>query len=86
MANILLRGIPKTLHKEIEEIAHSENLSMNQLLLRLISEGLKTKEKREREKEAFYRLNQIREELHEKYGLSEDSTKIIREFRDHRNG
>ena len=89
MADILIRGVPPRMRREIQRKAESRNLSVNQLLLHMIKTTLEQeeneKEKKARQKEAFRRLNELREEIHRKYGLSDDSTKIIREFRDRRN-
>lgn len=89
MGNVLVRGLPPRVHKEIQRFASAENLSTNQVLIRLITMAIeqmeREKEKREREEEAFRRIKGMREAIYRKRGLLDDSAKIIREFRDNRN-
>jgi flagellar biosynthesis component FlhA len=88
MGNMLVRGLPERIRRRLESFAESQNLSLNQTLLRLIEAGLQKeeteKEKEERRKEAFRRIRELREEIYRKYGFQEDSAKIIRELRDER--
>jgi len=86
--NILVRDMPDGVHQKIREFATRQNISVNQVLLRMIREEMdrwqrEKKEKEHREK-AFQRIQKRREEIRRKYGLQEDSTKMIREFRDSR--
>ena len=88
MINVLVRGLPERYHRKIEKIASRENWSVNQTLIRLITQALEQFES-EREKdrqrhEAFRRVEEIRKEIYEKYGSFDDSTKLIREDRDSR--
>lgn len=89
MNNVLVRGLSPHVYQRIQSMAKEENLSMNQMFLRLIASSVEKseaeKEKDERQKEAFRRIREIREEIYQKYGLQDDSTKIIRKFRDSRN-
>ena len=86
LVDILVRGVPDNLHREIREFATRENLSVNQVLLRLLQKAVERSEKENEEQKrrdkAFKRLNKRREEIRRKYGLQEDSTRIIREDRD----
>ena len=88
MKDFLIRGVPPWVHQRLQKVAEEENLSMNQLLIRILQEGLEIEkrkmEKEKREKEAFHRLREIRERLRRKYGKMSDSTKLIREDRDNR--
>ena len=89
MSNVLVRGLPRIVHNRIQQFANSENQSVNQVLVWLITDAVKQMEKKKDEEtwraEAFQRLQEIREEIHRKHGLLDDSTKIIRHFRDTRN-
>lgn len=88
MSNILIRGIPKPIHVQVQRLAKSNNLSVNQALLQLIRTALEQTQRKNEEEEqranAFNRLQRIRAQLHEKYGKFDDSTKLIREERDKR--
>lgn len=88
MANILIRGLPERMHREIEEVAASKNLSVNQLLLQWIREAVQydeeRKESKKRQEEAFRRLEAIRKEISKKYGRQEESWRLIREDRNSR--
>lgn len=89
MSDILVRGLPERVHRQIQRLAESQHSSVNQILVHLITIALKEREKEndadERRREAFRRIRELREEIYRKYGPQEDSTKIIREFRDNRN-
>lgn len=89
MSDILIRGIPKPIHEEVQKWAADENLSVNQMLLNVIKNAVEKREQQKksdkRQTEAFRRLQEFRERMYRKYGLQEDSTKIIRHFRDTRN-
>ena len=89
MSNILVRGIAKPIHVRIQKFAESRNLSINQLLIQLIEKSVRNlEEAEEREKEraeVFERSERLREEMRRKYGKFDDSTKLIRKFRDRRN-
>jgi hypothetical protein len=88
MSNVLVRGLPEKVHNRIQKLADEENLSVNQMLVQLIVSAVngseKEKQRDEREREAFRRLNEIREEIYRKHGLLDDSAKLIREDRDSR--
>ena len=88
MSNLLVRGLPQNIHQRIQEIAESENLSVNQLLVRLLIEAVRAEEKEEEEAEkrrkAFRRLKELRDQIRRKYGKQEDSVKIIRQMREER--
>lgn len=88
MSNLLLRGLSGKEHARLRHQAYSQNLSVNQYMLKLIRSTLnrpdKDQEKEARHAEAFRRLDEMRERLHRKYGLMDDSTKLIREDRDSR--
>ena len=89
MCDILVRGVSERVRTRIQKIANSKNLSMNQILLQTINglaeEGDKEKEELQRHREAMKRLKELREKMYKKYGMSTDSTQIIREARDSRN-
>lgn len=89
MKNLLVRGLPDKICREIERMANDENLSLNQVMVRLITLAIEEAgKKREQAKEltqAFVRISEIREAIYRRHGISEDSTKLIREFRDKRN-
>lgn len=86
MSDVLIRGIPAWVHQRLQRKAEAENLSVNQLLIRVIQEDLeqekKNIEKEKRDKETFRRMRAIRERLRQKYGRMSDSTKLIREDRE----
>ncbi len=88
MSNILIRGLPPRLHKEIQRLAKEENLSVNQMLVRLIQEAVKQAEERrekvKRREQVFDRVMKLREEIYRTYGSFDDSTRLIREDRDSR--
>ena len=88
MGDVLIRGLSSRVRSRIQKLAKSENLSVNQVFLKLISLSVerleKEEEEEERRKEAFHRVAELREELHRKYGKFEDSAKLIREDRDNR--
>ena len=89
MSDVLVRGLPRAVHVKIQKLAASENLSVNQVLIRLIDEGLKNKKKDETEEAEhaflFRQIRELREEMHHQYGKQEDSAKIIRELQNKRN-
>jgi len=89
MRNVLVRGLPEEVHRQFEKIAESQNLSVNQLMVRLLIEGMKRskaeEEKRKEWGEAIQRLKEIREENYRKYGKQEESWKLIREAREERS-
>ena len=90
MCNMLVRGISQQVKMEIEEAAHIRDLSVNQLLVHYISEGIK-RERKEKEAlkshmKAMRDLKKMREELYKKHGVSNDAVQIIREMRDSRYG
>lgn len=88
MSDILVRGIPRSLHVVIQKYAKDHGLSVNQLLVQWINstaERVETdQEKEQRQQEAFKRIGEIREEIRKKYGKQEDSVKIIHEMREER--
>ncbi|HXV27923.1 MAG TPA: hypothetical protein VD913_03065, partial [bacterium] len=88
MSNLLIRGLQPRIRREIQKLAEAENLSINQEVLRLIAWALEQAEKQrvmeEERAEAFRRIREIREANFRKYGVTEDSTKLIREDRDSR--
>ena len=88
MSDVLVRGLPRTVHIKIQKLAASENLSVNQVFIRLIDQALRQKEGEESEEirraEAFERVRKLREKMHRLYGKQEDSAKLIREDRDSR--
>ena len=85
---VLVRGLPETIHRKIQRIARSKNLSTNQVFVEAVVFYLKKKaeeEIQERErKQVFQRIRDHRQRMYLKYGLSSDSTKMIREDRDSR--
>lgn len=88
MSDVLIRGVPPRVHREIQRLADREDLSVNQFLVRQLVEMVKNnrdqKTEEERRKDVFRRIEEIRERLYRKYGKMEDSTKLIREDRDSR--
>lgn len=84
--DILLRGIPKGIKEKIKKMAVRRNLSLNQMMLRIIEDQLEIAEQEEKNKKkwerAFRDVDVIREELREKYGKFDDSAKSIRADRD----
>lgn len=86
MADVLVRGLPDKIHKQIQVMARERNLSINQTLVHLLRIALtrmeqETKEQGERE-EIFARAERLRKEIARKYGRFDDSWKLIREDRD----
>lgn len=88
MSDLLIRGLPPRTKKEMEEIAKEEDLSLNQLVVRLLRQAIDQKyekeEEAERHREAFRRLDELRERIRKKYGKFDESWKLIREDRDSR--
>lgn len=88
MSDILIRGVPPRMHREIQRKAASQNLSVNQLIIHWFKTKLEQEESEEekqaRLKEVFQRIRELREENFRQFGLSSDSTKLIREDRDSR--
>ena len=88
MSNVLVRGIPEKVRRRIDKMARQENLSSNQLMVRLITQAIEKadleREEEERRSEAFRGIERLREKIYKKYGKQEDSTKIIRQMRDER--
>lgn len=88
MSDLLIRGLSPRTKKEMEEIAKEEDLSLNQLAVRLLREAINQKrekeEEEERHREAFRRLGELRERIRKKYGKFDESWKLIREDRDSR--
>ncbi len=86
MSNVLVRGIPPRLHREIQRWAETENLSVNQLFIKLALEAVEARKKTDQEdeekKDVFERIKELREEIYRRNGIMEDSTKLIREDRD----
>lgn len=88
MSNVLVRGLPTGVCKEIQRVANTENLSMNQFLVSLITKAVREMERKEEEEKeraaVFERIEKLREKMYKKYGLFYDSAKLIREDRDSR--
>jgi len=88
MSDILVRGISRPVHIQIQKFAESRNLSVNQLLIQLIERAIENldeaEEQEKKRKEVFDRIRHLREEIRKKYGTFDDSTKLIREARDSR--
>lgn len=88
MSNVLIRGLPRLLYREIQKRAGSQNLSANQLMIRYLQQAadgdMEKEEEKAKRKDVFRRIEKLREELYEKYGPFEDSAKLIREDRDSR--
>lgn len=86
MSDLLVRGLSPRIHRGILKMAEAGDLSLNQMVIRLLAEAVEMKETQngvqKRRSEAIRRIEKLREELHRRYGHQEDSTKIIREFRD----
>lgn len=86
MSNFLIRGIPSRLQRQIQQWADKENLSVNQLFIRLVREAIgsrkKMEEEEEKKKDVFQRIEELREKIYRRHGLLDDSTKLIREDRD----
>ena len=86
MSDLLIRGLPQKIHRAIQRKAESQNVSINQLLIQMIKADLQRgeteQEEEARRKEAFRRIRELREENFRQFGLSDDSTKLIREDRD----
>ncbi len=86
MSNFLVRGVSERVTTKVRRAARLKNLSVNHILVKYINEGA---EREEKEKEALQRhaeaskeLRQMRKEMYKKYGMMEDSWKLIREDRD----
>ena len=88
MESMIIRGLPPKARFKIQRMARSENLSINQLVIRLLVGAIQQSEKEEEKgdgrTEAFRRLEEFREKMKKKYGRQEESWKLIREDRDSR--
>lgn len=65
MPNVLIRGIPPALLRKIKEFARSEDLPIDQFILRMIEKQAKramAEEKKERERKAFRCIDEINED------------------------
>ena len=86
MSNFLIRGIPPRLQRQMQQWADKENLSVNQLFIRLVREAIGSRKKMEEEEKAkedvFQRIKELRERIYKRNGKMEDSAKLIREDRD----
>jgi plasmid stability protein len=86
VSNLLIRGLSDGVRRKIQRLAAAENLSINQEVIRLIVMALEQaegkKEMEERRAEAFRRIRELRKQFHQKYGMLDDSTKLIREDRE----
>lgn len=88
MSDILVRGVSPKIHRELRKLAEARNLSLNQAMIhwlhRIVEDENGHKEKDEERAKTFRRIREIREANFREFGLSEDSTKLIREDRDSR--
>ena len=88
MSAILIRGLSPAIRRRIQKLASEENLSLNQAVLQLLKTAIVQKEEKDeaesRRKEVFERIEKLREEIRERYGKFDDSTKLIRKERDSR--
>ncbi len=88
MSDILIRGVSKRVHERVQKIAKLQNVSVNQVLIQLITKAIeerKDREEAEKERtEIFERARRLRDKIRKKYGTFDDSTKLIREDRDSR--
>ena len=88
MSSVLVRGLRFKTRRRIQHFAEKQNLSANQVLLKVIDEGLnqveKKLEKEAHEKSIYQQILELREEIYRKHGAPKtDSTQLIREDRDH---
>ena len=88
MPQLLIRDLSMNAYRKIRTLAHKENVSLSKEAARLLDESLKQREEKEmgkkEEEEAYQRLLARREEMRNKYGKHEDSSKMIREMREER--
>ena len=88
MSAMLIRGISPIMRKQIQKLASKENQSINQMIIQFIKNELERKKRQEEieqsRKQAFQDLRKLREEHFKQFGKLDDSTKIIRHFRDTR--
>jgi len=88
MSDLLIRGLSPRTKKEMEEMAREEDLSLNQLAVRLLRQAIdqqnEKEEEEQRHREAFRRLEELRQRIQKKYGKFDESWKLIREDRDSR--
>ena len=86
MSALLIRGLSVQDRRKLQKMAESQNVSMNQWLVRLIhSEFHKAETEAEKEAEhkaAFRRIRELQREVAKKYPFQEDSTLLIRQMRD----
>lgn len=86
MSDFLVRHFPRGVEGRVRQYASRENLSRNQFFLQLVQKGLEQmeteKERKERQREAFRCIRELREEIYRKYGRFEDSSHWIREDRE----
>lgn len=88
MSQVLIRRVPRFAYAQLQRISRLQDLSRNQLLVRLmiatIKNNLQNKDDRERHSENFRKLLELRREIYEAHGRFDDSTALIREDRDSR--
>jgi hypothetical protein len=87
MSNVLIRGLSPHLYRDIQKYADSEDLSINQVMLRLIRERMNQIYEKQEEKiqngDVFQRIRELREKIarRNRGKRMEDSVKIIRRMR-----
>ena len=86
--NMLIRGLPESLHRKIQRMAKSHNTSVNKIALRFMAHGVLTqeqiREKQDRDDDLYRRIDEFREGMRKKYGIQPDSAEIVRRLRDER--
>lgn len=73
--NILLRDFPDEVHEELKKMAKIENISLNDLCLRIIDESLKRWERGQKEKKDQDKIMRRLETIRKKRRLKMERTR-----------
>lgn len=79
MVNISLRDVPDELYQQLKQMAESERRSVNQQILVLLEYSLKLRQRPSAE--VWQRIEQRREAIASRVGLTPDSAELIAEDR-----
>jgi len=86
MASLQIQNLPEPLYREIQKVAQTENVSLNDAVIQMLSwasgtESVQQRAEMKKTKEALTRLRNFPRQNPADFGLP-DSTLLIREDRD----
>ena len=79
MVNISLRDVPDELYQQLKQMAENERRSVNQQILVLLERSLKLRQRPSAE--VWQRIEQRRETIASRVGITPDSAELIAEDR-----